>query len=217
MKVCSWECRLRKQAAASVAAKRLSMFDVEETEPRVEAADDLDVDDDAVRIPLWARDGSVRAYAIVDAADAEWANQWRWHLNKGYATRAARKSEGIGKTVRLHRALAGLTYGDGLEADHRDLDKLNCRRRNLRVVPKGKNQQNQGGFKKTSQYRGVHWSTTANKWCVTFRVDGKTKYFGVYADELEAAKVAKSLRLQAMPYSYPITKGMVDDELLRPA
>lgn len=35
-------------------------------------------DQDTVRIPLRARDGSIRAYALVDAADAEWLSQWTW-------------------------------------------------------------------------------------------------------------------------------------------
>jgi hypothetical protein len=31
-------------------------------------------------IPLRARDGSVKAWALIDAADAAWLNQWRWSM-----------------------------------------------------------------------------------------------------------------------------------------
>lgn len=215
MQVCSWACRLRKQATASVATKSLAMLD--NIVPDLDCTRDDDEQEDGVSIPLRSKDGSIRAYVVVDAVDADWANQWRWYLNNDYASRTPLKSENQGRMVRLHRALMGLKYGDIEQVDHEDLNKLNCRRKNMRVVPKGKNQQNQGGHNKTSKYRGVHWSTAANKWCVTFRMNGETKYFGIYADELEAAKVAKKVRLQSMPYSYPITKGMAEDELLRPA
>lgn len=41
------------------------------------------------RIPLRDRHGEVRAFAIVDDADFEWLNQWRWHLDgEGYARRS---------------------------------------------------------------------------------------------------------------------------------
>lgn len=65
-------------------------------------------------IPLSARDGSIRAYAIVDATDAHWINQWRWHLDKGYARRNEWR-DGKCIAILLHRELLGLRSGDGLE------------------------------------------------------------------------------------------------------
>ena len=45
------------------------------------------IDAPIVLIPLRARDGGVRAFAIVDAADADFVDQWRWRLNaNGYAS-----------------------------------------------------------------------------------------------------------------------------------
>lgn len=31
-----------------------------------------------MKIPLRAKDGSVRAYALVDDEDFEWLSRWRW-------------------------------------------------------------------------------------------------------------------------------------------
>jgi len=56
------------------------------------------------RLPLFRRDGTVRAYAKIDANDATWVSQWRWHMVSGYAARAA----GKGWTIYLHCALLDL-------------------------------------------------------------------------------------------------------------
>lgn len=106
-------------------------------------------DQDIVLIPLRARDGAVRAYAIVDAGDADWVNQWRWCLNNGYVgRRATRQESGSGprRLIYLHRALGGLMHGDEVEVDHFDLDHLNNRRKNLRIVTHAQNGQNHPGW-----------------------------------------------------------------------
>lgn len=160
--------------------------------------------DTSVRIPLRARDGSVRAYAIVDAADAEWVNQWRWHLSSGYATRNVRvpwAPRGTFQVLRLHRVLLGLTHGDGLDGDHRDRDKLNCQRANIRAVTHDQNIQNVPGRSGHSQYRGVTWNKTVGKWQSRIRVDRKDVHLGYFTDEREAGDAARSARLRLLPFT----------------
>ena len=156
-------------------------------------------EDSIARIPLRARDGSVRAYAIVDATDAAFVNQWRWSLNEGYAVRGTgyRGSQ----HVYLHRALLGLTHNDGLEGDHIDRNRLNCRRGNLRAIPKGGNRQNHPSRGHTSSYRGVCWSTKERKWIAQIMTDGKNIRIGCFADEIEAANAAKNARHKLHPYA----------------
>lgn len=151
--------------------------------------------DGAVLIPLRRRDGTVVAHAIVDAADAEWVNQWRWHLSeKGYATR--------GSGIRLHRALLGLVTGDEIEGDHIDRNRLDCRRSNLRSLPKGKNQQNRSPREGlTSRHRGVSWSKAASKWMAKVKVGGRTVHLGVFASEEEAAAAARDGRSRLLPFA----------------
>ena len=158
--------------------------------------------EDTVRIPLRAKDGSVRAYALVDAADADFVNQWRWCMDKdGYAIRI--QWDGIhSQEFRLHRELLGLTRGDGLEVDHRDRDRLNNRRQNLRVLPKGRNQQNTTSAKGTSsQYRGVHWNKRRQKWRAALTTNGRYMHLGSFTSELQAAEAVKAARLRLMPYA----------------
>ena len=160
----------------------------------------------AVRIPLFARDGAIRAYAVIDAADADWVNQWSWRLtNKGYAARSVR-IEGRPGSVRLHRALLGLTRGDGMEGDHINRDRLDNRRSNLRALPKGLNAQNTGGWRhSSSQYRGVSWNKKDGKWTAQIRVgtraDSRLMNLGRFHSEIEAAECAQAARLRLMPYA----------------
>lgn len=154
--------------------------------------------DGAVRIPLRARDGSIRAYAIVDAVDADWLNQWRWHLdNRGYAVRTAR-SDGRLRMIQMHRAVLGLTPGDGLEGDHINRDRLDNRRSNLRSVTKIENRQNIAGRPGSSMYRGVYWNKAASKWQAYISISGTYRYLGLFTDEHEAGRVARAARLSLM-------------------
>lgn len=165
----------------------------------------LEIDETGTaRIPLRARDGSVRAYALIDAADAEWAAQWRWSLDSdGYAVRT--EYAGKGKSVRLfrlHRELLGLMRGVATDGDHWDRNRLNNRRANLRATPKGGNAQNKSSHAgSSSQYRGVSWNKNARKWQATVSENGKVKYLGSYASEEEAAEVARAARERLMPYA----------------
>ena len=164
--------------------------------------DDVTLPDGAVRIPLRASDGTVRAYAIVDAADAAWVNQWRWSLGKGYAARS-QSHDGRRVRVYLHRELLGLPrVTDGRQGDHIDRDKLNCRRVNLRVATHAQNLQNKASYRgSTSRYRGVCWVTSNRRWRATVRVAGKLHRLGEYLREEDAAAAARAARLRLMPYT----------------
>jgi hypothetical protein len=160
-------------------------------------------DDTTVRIPLRAVDGSVRAYTVVDSTDADWASQWRWHLLRvGYAARSEH-NHGNRRMFYLHRELMGLSAGDGLTVDHRNLDKLDNRRSNLRVIPQSGQPQNRPQINNgwTSTYRGVSWHSGARKWRARIEVGGKAKLLGLFSSEEEAAEVARAARLTHMPYA----------------
>lgn len=162
----------------------------------------IDADGITALVPLRARDGSIRAHALIDAADAEWAAQWRWSLDSdGYAVRA--EYAGPGKylpLLRLHRELLGLTGDASVDVDHWDGDPLNNRRTNLRVLPKGGNAQNRkSNSGSSSRHRGVSWAR--NGWRVDVYANGKSHYLGCYASEEEAAEVARAARLIHMPFA----------------
>jgi hypothetical protein len=157
------------------------------------------MEDGAVGIPLSGRDGSIRAHVVVDVADVAFAMRWRWSLNrKGYAHRKIGTAN-----IWLHRELLGLPrVKDGPEGDHIDRETLNCRRSNLRVVPGGKNQQNQPSQRgSSSPFRGVCWDKLRGLWLARVKVKGKTVNLGRFDDEHEAGEVARAARLRLLPYA----------------
>lgn len=163
--------------------------------------DDVTLPSGAVRVPLYRRDGSIRAYAIVDASDAEWVNQWRWRLSGGYAARTARIA-GRWSLIQLHRVLLGLEHGDPCYGDHQNLDRLDNRRSNLRAVSQQGNSQNRASHRgSSSKYRGVCWSKAEGKWFARVWVGGKQVSLGLFSDEDEAGEAARIARLKDMPYA----------------
>lgn len=158
-------------------------------------------DESTVRVPLRARDGSVRAYALIDGADAAWVNQWRWCLTRGYAIRRERRENN--RTVYLHRELLGLPrVGDGRQGDHIDRDRMDNRRANLRVVTSGENRQNVSSKPgSSSRYRGVYFDKRRTKWCARIVINRAHKHLGYFDIEDEAGAAALAARRRLLPYA----------------
>jgi hypothetical protein len=161
-------------------------------------------DTPVIKIPLRARDGSIRAYAIIDPQDAHLADH-RWCLSTwGYAVRSLPKEPGQrrGLQVRMNRDILGLLPGDPRRGDHINMNKLDNRRANLRIVTAGQNSQNRPSHRgSVSQYRGVSWSKKARKWHAQVQSAGKRHHLGFFVDEHEAGRAAAAARAQYLPYS----------------
>lgn len=161
---------------------------------------EFSVDGLTARIPLLTHQGAVRAFATIDAADAALVSPYRWHLTvQGYAARDLTATGGRGVAL-LHRELLGLAPGDGLEGDHIDRDRLNCRRENLRPLPDGKNSQNitPSG---ASGHRGVWWSKVSKKWQAGVKCDGKYYHLGLFVNQDDAVRAALAGRKRLLPFA----------------
>ena len=150
-----------------------------------------------VGIPLIRRDGTVIAHALVDDGDATSVSKWAWHLTPGgYAVR----SGGTGVTISMHRWILGLKPGNPLQGDHRNRNKLDNRRSNLRIVTSAQQSQNISAVEgKASRYRGV--SRAKDKWRAAITIQGKTRSLGVFVLEERAALEALWARRKHYPYS----------------
>ena len=80
-------------------------------------------------------------YTLVDAEDYEYLNQWSWYLTKkGYVSRTDYSNGRPGKTIRMHRFI--MNTPRGMETDHKNRDKLDNRKENLRICTTTQNQAN---------------------------------------------------------------------------
>lgn len=134
--------------------------------------------------------------ALVDDEDYELLSQLTWTPNKdGYALSSnndlAQKlypflSFGWPKRVLMHRLIFGLA-AVGVEIDHRDRNRLNNQRGNLRTADKSLNQMNSQSRPGTSQYKGVSWRERDQHWRADIVLDSKQTHLGHFACEIDAA------------------------------
>lgn len=163
-------------------------------------------DGHTARVPLRARNGSVRAHALIDAADIDLISRERWLLNDTGYVQTGRMVDGKRVTVRLHREILGLALGDDLEGDHINRDKLDNRRANLRIVPReGRpNAQNRPNTRGSiSEYRGVTKviKNGRTRWRATSTINGVRTHLGYFKAEADAGQAALDARRRHMPYS----------------
>jgi len=129
-------------------------------------------------------------FAVVDAADFEWLNQWKWNaqydkkLDYYRASRKTSKKLGKSVTVYMHRLIVNAPIGT--QVDHRDGDGLNNRRSNLRSATHFTNGYNRGPNKNnTSGFKGV--ARHSGKWWAYIGVNGKRINLGRFFDIHDAA------------------------------
>jgi hypothetical protein len=156
------------------------------------------------RIPLWAKDGGIRAWVFVSGRDFVWLNQWRWSLGShGYAYRVHRV-DGKQRTIYMHRQILGLERGDRRMGEHENRNPLDCRRSNLRIAERGQldNLQNSSlSAANTSGYRGVCWRKKERKWVAEVKLDGRKYHLGYFDIAEDADVVVKAFRAVHMPFS----------------
>ncbi len=124
-------------------------------------------------------------YATIDAADYERAASFSWHVsisgNRTYAY-----SNINGRNISLHRFL--MNAPKGLVVDHIDHDGLNDRRNNLRICTQRQNLYNSRPKGRSSRFKGVCWDKAKQRWVVYIRHNGRNRFVGQFADEVEAAR-----------------------------
>jgi hypothetical protein len=164
----------------------------------------------AMKIPLHARDGSVKDWALVDPEDFSVLSALRWSpINGSYGIRARRRGpiiDGKQTTIFMHRQIMGLERGDRREVDHINHDVLDNRRANLRVVTHAQNHQNRAGIThraaRTSRFRGVSLDARYKSlpWRVQVRA-GDLNLVAYCRTEDEAGAKAAELRREHLPFS----------------
>lgn len=127
-------------------------------------------------------------FTIVDSSDFKYLNTVKWfYLNPGYAARTIRLKGNKFKKQLMHRLI--MNAPNGLEVDHKNGNKLDNRRSNLRLCTKAENHRNRGLQKSnTSGYKGVCWSKRNKKWIARIAFNGKRYDLGYFSDIRKAAQ-----------------------------
>ena len=124
---------------------------------------------------------------LVDDEDFEQLNHYKWSLSEGYAI-TTWKENGRFKSMRMHRLI--MNTPAGMECDHIHHNTLDNRKSELRNTPKSGNQGNRVANRngKTSQFKGVCFRASRNKWVAQLRNGLKTKWLGHFDEEIDAAR-----------------------------
>jgi hypothetical protein len=128
--------------------------------------------------------------AIIDKEDYERVASISWHYEHGYA----RADSKHGK-IYMHRFINNTPKG--LFTDHRNGDRLDNRKTNLRNATRAQNTYNASGVKSsTSGLKGVSRHKQTGKWRARIMVDYKEIHLGIfdtketaYQKYVEAAKL----------------------------
>jgi hypothetical protein len=128
---------------------------------------------------------------LVDTADYEWLNQWNWCALWNKYTQsfyAARGKSVNGHTKAFQMAREILHCNPNENADHRNHDTLDNRRKNLRKATSLQNNNNQKiRSDNTSGYKGVSWNRSMKMWVARIQHKGKRIFLGYFASAKKAA------------------------------
>lgn len=128
---------------------------------------------DGVKIPVGD------TFAIVDEEDFDKVSGYKWYLTRGYA--CARID---GRMTSMHRFL--LDPHPLPEVDHKDGDRLNNRRGNLRACDRKQNSRNRTSSRGRSKFKGVR--KDRGQWRAQIKTNGKIIDLGFHATERLAAR-----------------------------
>jgi hypothetical protein len=139
--------------------------------------------------------------ALVSDEDYVQLVQYCWYITpKGYAVRIVHKNSST-QTLRMHRVILQLT-NPKIQCDHKDRNRLNNQRDNLRIANGTQNHANRKILANktnttTSLFKSVSWVAKRNCWLAQIGYNNHCIYLGYFKDEIEAAKAynAKAIEL----------------------
>lgn len=125
--------------------------------------------------------------ALVDAEDYPLLSRYKWHMtNNGYVETTV-VIGGKKINILMHRFIMGIPTS--MVIDHKDGDKLNNTKENLRITYQSKNVVNSTKRKGTSsKYKGVSWAKRERRWRVQIKVGGKVIGGRYFEEENEAGR-----------------------------
>ena len=132
-------------------------------------------------------------YALVDDEDYKNLSKHKWYFSHGYAIRDTSIN---GRRKRIYMHMAIIPQKTGLVTDHINMNSLDNRKCNLRIVTRSVNQINRGlQSNNTSGYKGVTWNKKSNKWQAQIKLNGKHILLGYFKNIKDAVTSRKNAEL----------------------
>jgi hypothetical protein len=139
------------------------------------------------KIQIYDQKNRPTCYAIIDADDYEKVKKYKWSFNHKTKT-VAGSAPNYKPRIYLSRLIMDV-IDPQLEVDHKNHDKLDNRKENLRPCFHSQNQKNLKILKNnTSGYKGVSWCTRANQWRARIHVNGEEIHLGLFSSKKQAAR-----------------------------
>jgi hypothetical protein len=128
--------------------------------------------------------------ALVDDDDFAWLNQWKWTFHsQGYAYRMVAR-----QSIFMHRMI--MNAPKGAKVDHKNHDRLDNRRHNLRIANDCQSARNRSKNKnRGSLYKGVY--RHQGLWVARITTNRKGQHLGRFDNEVAAA-VAYDLKAREL-------------------
>lgn len=127
----------------------------------------------------------VKYVCFVDKKDYSKIKDYKWSLtHNGYVV-----SKSKGKQIQIHRIIMDF-YDKSKDIDHINHNKLDNRKRNLRIVTRSQNNMNRLNTK------GYYFDKENNKWRAYIEKNGKRTYLGRFSTKDEAIKKRKEAEKQ---------------------
>ncbi|MBB5150284.1 HNH endonuclease [Ureibacillus thermosphaericus] len=128
---------------------------------------------------------------LIDKDDFDKVNEFSgtWSAKKDGNTHYAEIRNGK-SFIKIHRLI--MNYNGNKVIDHKNGNGLDNRKSNLRIVTHKVNSRNRKPSKNNkSGVTGVGYNKSSNKWEVQIKVDGKSKYLGLFNELQEAKEMRK--------------------------
>lgn len=123
-------------------------------------------------------------FAIVDDNDFERLSRYSWYYqSEGYAARRNGRRNGH-KLIYMHKVVLGTDK----EVDHKNLNRLDNRKSNLRVCDRSLNMGNSKSRGGSSMFKGVTFNKRARKWIAQITVKRQPIFLGYFYNEEDAAR-----------------------------
>lgn len=155
------------------------------------------VDENTLGIECFANKTKEPILFLIDAEDYPRIKMFRWSIDThGYAvSKVFTKTASIFR-VKLHRLI--MSFPDGYFIDHKNLDKTNNKKENLRLTnPQGNSANRTHQVNNKLKIKGVTFRKDRNKYRATINTGRKQIFLGHY-NTAEEAKLAYDLKAKEL-------------------